>query len=78
VIHFDQSGQWEQAISVAAKVDLTGMDTKRLYFYAYDPKKNSYRRISAPEYWIDANGYLRFKTEYAGDIIISEESLIKR
>jgi hypothetical protein len=78
VIHFDQPGKWERAISVAAKVDLTGMDTKRLYFYAYNPNTNSYKRLASPAYWLDANGYLHFTTEYAGEIIISEGPLIKR
>jgi uncharacterized protein YcfL len=78
VLHFDQSGVWERPVEVAAKIDLAGMDTTQLYFYAFDPKANSYRRIEATDYWIDANGYLRFQTGYAGEIIISEGELAKR
>jgi hypothetical protein len=63
---------------VAAKVDLAGMDTTKLVLYAYDPKANSYRKLAAPAYWIDANGYLRFTTSYAGDIIIAQGELEKR
>jgi len=48
------------------------------YFYSYDKKTNSYKRIEKPAYWIDKNGYLRFTTEMAGDIIISEGSLERK
>ncbi len=77
VIHFDQPGKWERPVGVAAKLDLAGMDTANLYFYYYDPVTNSYIRIENPEYRIDANGYLHFKTEYAGEIIISDGVLEK-
>ncbi|MDR1663565.1 MAG: hypothetical protein LBR83_01405 [Clostridiales bacterium] len=77
-IHFDREGKWDAAVKVAAKVDLTDWDTKQLFFYYYNPKLNRYTRIAKPEYWIDANGYLHFKTEYAGDIIISEGELERR
>ncbi|MDR2908541.1 MAG: Ig-like domain-containing protein [Oscillospiraceae bacterium] len=77
VIHFDQPGKWEKPVKIAAKIDLAGMDTTRLVFYAYDREANSYRRIASPAYWIDANGYLRFTTEFAGDIVISEGELTK-
>jgi len=49
-----------------------------LYFYSYDKKANSYKRIEKPAYWIDKNGYLRFTTEYAGEIIISEGALERK
>ena len=78
VIHFDQQADWEQPVGVAARIDLAGMDDKNLYFYAYDKKANSYRRIEKPAYWIDKNGYLHFDTPYAGEIIISEGPLEKK
>ena len=78
VIHFDQSGDWGQAVNVAARIDLSGVDTKNLVFYAYNSATNTYKRIQAPAYWIDANGYLRFTTPYAGDVIMSEGTLVKR
>jgi hypothetical protein len=77
-IHFDQSGKWENPIKIAAKIDFAGIDTTKLVFYSYDSTTNSYRRLEAPAYRIDANGYLRFTTEYAGEIIISEGGLEKR
>jgi len=78
VIHFDQQTDWEQPVGVAARVDLAGMNTENLYFYSYDKKANSYRRIEKPAYWIDKNGYLHFDTPYAGDIVISEGPLEKK
>ncbi len=76
-IHFDHAGKWEQPVHIAAKVDLAGMDTSKLCFYYYDPKLNKYTRFY-PEYWIDANGFLHFITEYAGEIIISEGELERK
>ena len=77
VIHFDHSGGWGQPMEVAAKVDLTGMDTAKLAFYSYDKATNRYSRIENPAYWIDQHGYLHFTTELAGDIIISENALVR-
>jgi len=77
-INFGQQGGFGQPVEIAAKVDLTGMDTKNLYFYSYDKKTNTYRRIEKPAYWIDKNGYLHFDTPYAGDIIISENPLERK
>ena len=78
VIQLDQQTDWGQLVEIAAKVDLTGMDTNRLYFYSYNAASNTYRRIENPAYWIDSNGYLRFTTEYAGSIIISEGPLERK
>ena len=66
-INFGQQGGFGQPVEIAAKVDLTGMDTKKLVFYAYDKATNNYRRIENPAYWIDKNGFLRFTTELAGE-----------
>jgi len=77
-IHMDQTAPWGQPVQIAARIDLTGMDSKKLYFYSYDKKTNSYKRIEKPAYWIDKNGYLHFETELAGDIIISEGPLDRK
>ena len=77
-ISFGQQGSFGQPVEIAAKVDLTGMDTENLYFYSYDKASNSYKRIEKPNYWIDKNGYLHFTTELAGDIIISNGPLQKK
>ena len=78
IIHFDQQEDWGITVSVAAKIDLSDADTQNLCFYSYNRATNSYQRIAAPAYWIDENGYLRFTTPYAGDIIISERPLERR
>lgn len=78
VISFGHQGSFGDSINVAAKVDLTGMNTKNLVFYVYDKKTNTYRQIANPTYWIDSNGYLRFSTVFAGDIIVSDGALVKK
>ncbi|MCL2055949.1 MAG: Ig-like domain-containing protein [Oscillospiraceae bacterium] len=77
-ISLDQQGAWEKPVQVAAKLDLSGMDTGNLYFYSYDRATNTYRRITAPAYRIDANGYLRFTTGLAGNIVISDGALARK
>ena len=78
IVHLSHTGSFGQAVEIAAKVDLTDMDTDNLYFYSYDKSANSYKRIEKPAYWIDKNGYLHFTTGLAGDIIVSEGPLKKR
>lgn len=74
-IHLDQTGSWGQAVEIAARVHLDGMDVTKLVFYSYDKATNTYRLIEKPAYWVDTNGYLHFTTQYAGDIVISEGPL---
>ena len=78
VLHFDQTGSWGQAVQIAAKLDLTGMNTNNLVFYSYDKTTNSYSRINNPNYSIDSNGYTHFSTQYAGSIIVSNGPLVKK
>lgn len=78
VVQLDHVGSYGQVVEIAVKVDLTGMDTTKLYFYNYDKATNTYKIIEMPAYRIDANGYLHFNTEWGGDIIISEGKLEKR
>jgi len=78
VISCAQQGSFGQPVEIAAKVDLTGMDTKNLRFYSYDKTTNTYREIPNTAYWIDSNGYLHFTTELAGDIIISDGVLERK
>ena len=78
VVYFDQSGDWGQTVRVAAKVDLTGMNTQNLVFYAYDRERNAYRQIRQPNYRIDANGYLIFCTDLAGAIIVSDGAFVRK
>lgn len=77
VVSFDQHGDFGIIVQIAAKVDLSGMDTNNLHFYGYDRKANKYSRINT-EYKIDGNGYLHFATILAGDIIVSDGFLAKK
>ena len=78
VISLGQQGSFGTEIKVAARVDLTGMDTENLHFYSYDAETNTYRQIPDPNYWVDNNGYLRFTTELAGSIIVSDGPLVRQ
>ena len=78
VVSFGQQGSFGTAINVAARVDLSGIDTETLVFYSYDREINQFRLIENPGYRIDANGYLRFTTELAGSIVISDAPLQKK
>ncbi len=72
-----QQGSFGMPVEIAAKLNPT-LDVNNLTFYAYDPRTNRYTRIENPEYWVDANGYVHFTTEYAGEIIISEGELERK
>lgn len=72
VVHFDHRGEWGQEVRVAARVDLTGMNTDNLHFYSYDAQTNIGTRIVAPNYSIDGNGFLHFSTPLAGSIVITD------
>lgn len=76
VISCEQQGGFGAKLQIAAKVQLPE-DTASLVFYSYNAETNSFTRILTA-YRIDANGYLRFATELAGDIIVSNGALKKR
>ena len=78
VISFGQKAPWGQVVRIAARLDLTDWDVEKLVFYSYDAARHSYKRIAEPDYWIDQKGYLHFKTEYAGCIVVSEGELALR
>lgn len=75
VVSLNQKTAFGQTASIAAKVDLSNMNTQNLYFYAYNSENNSYDRITAPAYYVDSAGYLHFNTAKGGDIIISSGPL---
>ncbi|MDF3004192.1 MAG: exported protein of unknown function [Oscillospiraceae bacterium] len=74
-VHMEQQGSLGARLEVAAKANLSELDTKTLYFYSYDKAANLYTRIWNPEYWTDVNGYLHFYTRLGGDIIITDRPL---
>jgi len=77
VVSFEQQGSFGQDVQVKVKLD-PNLNTENLKFYAYDEVTNTYKLISSPDYWVDDEGYLRFKTDFAGDIIISDGPLTKK
>lgn len=38
-LSMEQQADWGQSVQIAAKVDLSGMDTTNLYFYSCDSKQ---------------------------------------
>ena len=78
VVTLSQKGSFGISVEVAAKANLSGMDTSNLKFYAYDRSSNTYRTLEKPGYFVDTNNYLHFYTTYGGDIIISDGTLAKK
>lgn len=76
VISCEQQGGFGASLQIAAKVKLPE-DIENLTFYSYDSQNNSFSRIFTA-YRVDANGYLRFATKKAGDIVISNGRLEPR
>ena len=77
VISLQQQGGFGTVVEIAVKID-PAIDTSNIVFYAYDKVANTYKRIQAPRYWVDKNGYVHFTTELAGDIIISDGALVRK
>lgn len=78
VVYFDQTGPWGQEVQIAAKLNLTGMNTDNLVLYTFDRTANAYSQLPNPQYSIDANGYLHFSTPYAGAIVVSDGALSEK
>lgn len=78
VVRLEQNAAFGFPVSVAAKPDLTGLDSKNLKFYAYDRSSGSYFEITKPGYSFDSNGFLHFTTSRGGDIIITDKTLVVR
>lgn len=74
-VHMEQQGNLGARLEVAARANLSELETKMLYFYSYNKAVNLYTRIWNPEYWTDVNGYLHFYTRLGGDIIITDRLL---
>lgn len=78
VVAMAQKGSFGVPVDVAARVDLSGMDTAKLHFYTYDAAANAYREIPQTNSFIDGSGYLHFNTSAGNNIIISEGDLTLR
>jgi hypothetical protein len=77
VVSLGQQGNFGQVARIAARLP-ANLNTQNLYFYAFNTTTNTYARIEAPNYRIDANGYVHFSTARAGEIIISNGPLARR
>ena len=78
VIWLGQSDGYGMSVQVATKLNLSGMDTTKLYFYTYSSSTNSYAPIASPSYWIDGSGYLHFTTTVGNYVIVSEGALTSK
>lgn len=76
-VSLGQKGAFGADIKMAAKVDLSKLDTKNLVFYAYDKTTGKYAKLT-PTYRVDSKGYLHFSTPVGGDIIISDKLLARK
>ena len=77
VVRLEQKEDFGMPVNLAVKLDAK-LQGKTLYFYRYNQAGNTYTRIAAPQYRIDANGYVHFTTKFAGYIIISDGSLTEK
>lgn len=78
VVHMSQSGNYGMEVELALKINLEGMDTDNLAFYSYDSDKKKLTRIENLDYTITSDGFVRFKTKQAGDIVISDGPLVTK
>lgn len=78
VVHFEHQGTFGMNIDAAVKVDLTGLNTKSLMFYSYDPATNRYAPIPNANAYLDDNGFLHFTTSIGGDLVITDKPLTSR
>ena len=72
IVYLTHSGEYPLAVSVAAKVDLSGMDTAKLKIYTYNTATGSYKPIPNQGYRVDSAGFIHFTPESGGIIAIVE------
>jgi hypothetical protein len=77
IVSFEQQGTFGQPVRVAARAP-AGFEPANLHFYNYNGETNSFAPIAAPEFRVDANGYVHFTTTRAGDIVISNGALARK
>ena len=78
MVKFTQTGAFGMDVTVTAKLNLAGMNTKTLQFYTYDRTKKTLTPIAAPNYSIDKNGYLHFTTNMGNTVVITDSVLQKK
>lgn len=77
VMKFGQTGSYGGSVNIAAKLDLTGLDAKKLIFYSFDEKTGKATKIDLGKagYSVDKSGYLRFATTKGGIIFVTDKAL---
>lgn len=78
VVKFEHAGSFGMPVTVAVKLDLTGMNTQNLKFYNYSTTTNRYTLITKPNYSVDNSGYLYFTTNQGGNVLITDGLLAAR
>gem|GEM_PF-4231803 len=78
VLEFAQKGSFPMPVDIAAKVNLAGLNSGSLYFYAYDSGANTYMLLPNLKYSIDKQGYLRFTTDRAGYLVVTDKPLFAK
>ena len=70
VIHCLQD-DFGMSVVLSAKLDLTGIDTKNMAAYTYNPDKNSYKLIENATCTLDDKGFVHLQTTAGGLILIT-------
>lgn len=72
-ISLGQQDDFGMSVSMAAKLDVAGMDAANLKAYAYNASKNTYKALGTAT--VDANGFVHFTTPAGGYILVSDKAL---
>lgn len=78
ILDLGQTGTFGMNVGIAARLNLSGMDTAKLVFYSYNAKTKQLVELTAPAYWIDTNGYIHFTTTMGNCIIVSNGPLVRK
>jgi hypothetical protein len=78
-VEFAQAGAFGgMAVTAAVRLDLQGMNTENLRFYAYDKTANKLILIENPRYSVNAQGYLFFTTPFGSTVIITDGPFVRK
>lgn len=67
---------YKNTVKVGDPVNVSGMNTKNLVFYAYNINTNKFTKLSNPSFQIE-NGVLTYLGKYSGYLVVSEGTLKK-
>ena len=75
MIYCEQPGSYGMTVKIAAKPDLTGLDTTKLRLYKYNSTTGKLTLMDDAGLWLDNNGYIQFKTSIGGAYVITDREL---